>query len=265
MKKFLINKFSNTKIFVSISSNPGIVGTVFYNNIFEKLKLNMIYRAIRPTNLKKFFISLKEVGINGCSVSMPFKDKVIKYLDKVDPVCIKTNAVNTIVNNNGKLLGYNCDFLAIKKIFQIYKINKNHKLLIFGTGSVARILIYLLKKNRFNNFRIIGRNLTKIKKIEKEYNFKNKNYDKYDILINASPLGMRGFEQKIPFTKKIICDSILVIDYVNKPANTKLIKFAKKNKINFCTGLEISARQLSYQFKLYTGIKLHSKYFDSLN
>ena len=75
MKKFLINKFSNTKIFVSISSNPGIVGTVFYNNIFEKLKLNMIYRAIRPTNLKKFFISLKEVGINGCSVSSHLKIK----------------------------------------------------------------------------------------------------------------------------------------------------------------------------------------------
>ena len=76
------------------------------------------------------------------------KKKVIKYLDKLNPISLKTNTVNTIVNNGKKLSGYNCDFLAIENIFKIYKIKKNHKILIYDTGSIARIIVYLLKKNR---------------------------------------------------------------------------------------------------------------------
>ena len=263
MKKSEINKYSKTKIFFSISSNPGIVGTVFYNRMFQKLNFNMIYKAIKPTNLKKLFISLRELGVNGCSVSMPFKKTVIKYLDKVDPVCLKTNAVNTIINNGNKLYGYNCDFLAIKKIFKIYNINKKKRILIYGTGSVARIIVYLLKKKKLNNFKIIGRNNNKIKKIQNDYKFKNLNFDKFDILINASALGMKGFENKIPFSNDQIAKSKLIIDYVNKPSNTSLIKIAKKRKINYCSGIEISSYQLFYQFKLYTGKKLPFKNFSN--
>ena len=254
MKKSEINKYSKTKIFFSISSNPGIVGTVFYNRMFQKLNFNMIYKAIKPTNLKKLFISLRELGVNGCSVSMPFKKTVIKYLDKVDPVCLKTNAVNTIINNGNKLYGYNCDFLAIKKIFKIYNINKKQRILI---------IVYLLKKKKLNNFKIIGRNNNKIKKIQNDYKFKNLNFDKFDILINASALGMKGFENKIPFSNDQIAKSKLIIDYVNKPSNTSLIKIAKKRKINYCSGIEISSYQLFYQFKLYTGKKLPFKNFSN--
>ena len=261
MKKSEIKKYSKTKIFVSISSNPGTVGTVFYNRMFQKLNLNMIYRAIKPTNLKKLFISLRELGVNGCSVSMPFKKTVIKYLDKVDPVCLKTNAVNTIINKGNKLYGYNCDFLAIRKIFKIYNINKKQRILIYGTGSVAKNIIYLLKKIKLNNFKIIGRNNSKIKKIQNEYKFKNLNFDKFDILINASALGMKGFGNKIPFSNDQITKSKLIIDYVNKPSNTRLIKIAKNKKINYCSGIKISSFQMYYQFKLYTGKKLPFKDF----
>ena len=72
---------------------------------------------------------------------------------------------------------------------------------------------------------------------------------------------MKGFENKIPFSNDQIAKSKLIIDYVNKPSNTSLIKIAKKRKINYCSGIEISSYQLFYQFKLYTGKKLPFKNF----
>ena len=105
-----------TEICISISSSPGSFGETVHNRAYSYHKLNYLYKAIKAVDLKRTIDSVRDLSIKGCSVSMPFKEKVIKYLDKVEPLAKKTGAVNTILN-----IGVGTD-LTINEL--AYKISK---------------------------------------------------------------------------------------------------------------------------------------------
>ena len=111
-----INK--ETKFFISISSRPSNFGTQVYNNIFQKFGINAIYKSFKVDNIKEFKNSFVFLGLNGASISMPYKESIVNQLDHLDKISKKIKIVNTIKNKSGKLCGYNTDFLAIKKNFQ---------------------------------------------------------------------------------------------------------------------------------------------------
>tara|TARA_A100001015_G_scaffold141911_1_gene157502 strand:- start:6111 stop:6899 length:789 start_codon:yes stop_codon:yes gene_type:complete len=260
MKKLNSLLKKDKKIFISISSKPGKVGMKFYNSIFKKMKLNMVYRAIKPKNLNNIFNLMRKKKIKGCSVSMPYKNKVFKYIDYLDNVSEKLKILNTVVEKNGKLYGYNCDYFAINRIFKKFRISKYDKILIYGTGSLSKVLLFYLKKNNYKKINLIGRNSSKVSKLRHIFGLSERK-KKYDILINCSSLGMKGLPKKIMFEKKVIENSNLVIDFVNKPRKTNLIRIAKKLKKKYCDGIEISSNQLQDQFKVYTGYNLPKKYY----
>ncbi len=261
MKNLIKLSKINKKLYISISSNPGKVGMRFYNSIFKKMRLNMTYRAIKPPSLHKIFILIRSGIIKGCSVSMPYKNKVYKYVDYFDEVSKNTKIINTIINKRGKIYGYNCDYEAINKIFKKYKINKSKKILIYGSGSITNLLVYFLKKKQFRKITLKARNNKKVLRILKKYKLKKFTFNDYDILINTSSLGMKGHPKKIMFSDENIKNAKLIIDFVNKPKFTNLIKLAKFYKKNYCDGIEISSNQLKSQFKLYTGQNLQKKYY----
>ena len=105
-------------ICISISEKPGNFGKIIHNAGYEALGLNWIYIPFKITNLEDTIKGIRALGIRGCSVSMPFKEKVIKFLDDIDPLANEIGSVNTIVNNNGILKGYNTDFLGFQKSFK---------------------------------------------------------------------------------------------------------------------------------------------------
>ena len=261
MKK-LYNLFNqNKKIFISIAQKPGKVGMNFYNPIFKKMGLSMVYKAIKPNNLSAIFNLMRNKKIEGCSISMPYKNKVYKYVDCSDKVSSQLRILNTIIYKNNKLYGYNCDYLAIKNIFRKYKIKKKNKILIYGTGSVSKIVLFFLNLNKYKKISLKGRNKTKVSKLVKEFNIKYIEPDRYDVLINCSSLGMKGMPKKLMFEKETIKKAKFILDFVNKPRNTNLIKIAKKYKLKYCDGIEISSNQLVCQFKIYTGYDLPQKYY----
>ena len=95
----MINK--NTNLYISIAANPGNIGANFYNKKFKTNSLNSIYLPIKPnSNIKNLKSTLKFLNIKGCSVSMPYKKKVISILDNVEKVAKKLQSVNTIVQKN---------------------------------------------------------------------------------------------------------------------------------------------------------------------
>ena len=96
-------------ICISISSDPGNFGKIVHNAGYKALGLNWIYIPFKVTNLQDTIKGIRALGIRGCSVSMPFKETVIPFLDKLAPIAKKTKAVNTIVNDNGYLIGSNTD------------------------------------------------------------------------------------------------------------------------------------------------------------
>lgn len=97
---------------------------------------------VLPKNLKKTICSVKILGIRGLNVTLPYKMSIIKLLDIVDKKALKIGAVNTIVNKNGKLYGYNTDsYGAITSIKSHISSLNSKKIVIFGTGGAARALI----------------------------------------------------------------------------------------------------------------------------
>ena len=106
----------NTKVCISISKNPGSTGSNFHNTAYALLKLNYIYFPIKIDNLENIKNLIKKFNFKGCSVSMPFKEQMIKYLDLKDISAIKTNAVNTLILKKKKLKGYNTDYYAAQNL-----------------------------------------------------------------------------------------------------------------------------------------------------
>jgi shikimate 5-dehydrogenase len=150
----------NTKIYLSISNSPSTRGSEYYNNLFKKNKINSIYLPLKiknQKNLDKLFLFLKNNIINfgGASISMPFKERVIKHLD------LKDKSVNTSFNANTilfkrKIIGFNTDFIAIKNMKEFKKI-KN--IILIGAGALAKSFFKALKKK---NFFIYNRSKNKI-------------------------------------------------------------------------------------------------------
>ena len=244
-------------ICISISEKPGNFGKIIHNAGYEALGLNWIYIPFKITNLEDTIKGIRALGIRGCSVSMPFKEKVIKFLDDIDPLANEIGSVNTIVNNNGILKGYNTDFLGFQKSFKKLGAMKHQKILILGTGGVSKSILLGLKKLKFKNIFISGRNFRNTKNLALKYNVKFIEWDQrensnFNILINATPIGMKPLTTSMPVSKNFIKSLQCVFDVISNPKETKLIKTAKDLKIKNQGGYLMALNQGVIQFKLYT-------------
>ena len=240
----MINK--NTKIFFSVASNPGNKGSKFYNSYFKKKNINAVYLPLKLTSDFKNTLNIfKELGIAGCSISMPFKKQAWEIVKKKPNYLKNVKSINTIVFNKRKLEGYSTDYYAVKKIIQSNNIQKNKTIIIVGTGSMAQIF-YDNLKNIKNKIFFVSRK----PKLKNHLKFNNLKRKKFDVLINASPLGMQGFPS---FPKKYLDFSICkkIIDVVAYPEQTDLFKIAKKNKINFIGGNILAKYQAKKQLQIY--------------
>ena len=116
-----MNINTSTKICISIAAKPGNFGANFHNSAYRELNLNGIYlprKLTKTADLKYLINSIRLLEIIGCSVSMPHKEKIINYLDSLDQSAEKIGAVNTILNIDGLLKGYNTDYFGAKKALE---------------------------------------------------------------------------------------------------------------------------------------------------
>lgn len=252
------------EIFLSASSNPGKFGEVVHNTGFKADKLNYLYKAIKISKIKSLINTIRLYNIKGCSISMPFKVSVIKYLDKLDPIAKKVQAVNTIVNDGKKLIGFNTDIFAVNKILKHLKINKSNSVLITGSGGMARATIVALKEKNIKNIFITGRNILRVKSLARKFDlifieYNQRNYFEADVFINTTPVGMKLNDDKLPISKDALSNFKKVIDVVVKQKDTALIKEAKKRKLLYADGVSLTFFQAFRQYEIYTGKKAPSK------
>ena len=138
-----INK--HTLVYGSFSSNPGNNGCIFFNNAFAENNINAIYKSFYSTDAEKLVISVKHLNFAGFALSMPLKIEIMKYLDEIDPAATEIGAVNTVINNNGILTGYNTDWIGVKKYFELVIPNDNH-IYILGNGGFSKAVQYACDK-----------------------------------------------------------------------------------------------------------------------
>jgi shikimate dehydrogenase len=175
---------------------------------------------------------------------------VIDYLDSLDPISNKTNSVNTITNQNNRLVGYNTDVYGIEKAIANLNIKSA---LIFGYGSVANSLVYVLKKMNLNSIHIIGKNIVsaQLRANELGVDFLDKDH-KFDLLINATPSGGVAGDAILEYLKYT---NILFNLPVLQKQNLLELK-TSDHEIKLISGIEMSKWQLQKQFYLYTHLEV---------
>ena len=252
-----MNQLDNPILCISVAEKPGKFGITVHNAGYRALGLNYIYKAFGITDIKGAVAGVRSLGIRGCSVSMPFKEKVIPFLDRLDPLAKKIGAVNTIVNQNDCLIGYNTDVIAAQKSLQQLKISNNNNIIIFGAGGVARAILFALKNLKLKNITITNRTISRGRKLAKEFNVDFIQWSKRenihaDVIINATSIGMYPNISSSLISNNNIKNSQIVMDVV-MPPKTKLINLANRYQKISVDGLKLSLYQAFAQFKLYTG------------
>lgn len=239
-------------------------GHYIHNASFKEKDINAVYLLFRVENIATFIDVVKKFGIDGLSVTIPHKESVIKYLDEVDPIAKKIGAVNTVVNHDGKLVGYNTDCPAAINALE-KSINKsgssiqNKKVVIIGAGGAARALAFGLKEKE-TNITLVNRTFERCVELASEVGC---NYGKLseiseidaDVLINTSSVGMFPHIADSPVPDTILKQGMVVFDVVYNPRETKLLKDAKRNGCVTLDGVEMFVGQAALQFELFTGKK----------
>ena len=250
-------------------------GIPYYSHI--KIKVP----ADNEDNLKNAIEAAKFFGFVGINITIPYKTRVLKYLDKLDNGAEIAGMVNAIVNDNGRLVGYNTDskgaILAIEA--RLRKIKTKDKVLIFGAGGAARaVTIAISSKNK--NITLINRKedfnlaLSLKKDIEKlgvSLNILPLNEENIieqasvaDLIINATRVGMvpnakESIISKDQFKKINKISNLknkIFFDVVFNPYTTQFLKLAKKHGAKICQGLHMTIYQGAASFELWTGKKV---------
>ena len=245
----------NTKIFFSISKNPSNRGSHFYNKIFKNK--NYIYLPLKIKNKFFFkeiikFLKKKIINFSGCSISMPFKEEILKYVDKKHYTAKVSKNANTIMLKKNKLIAFNTDYLAAKKLLK--KINSNN-IILLGAGALAKTFLSLLNRNRVYLYNKSIKNVIRTKKIFSKIeliNIKNINKIKNFTLINTTP---QADHLKL-YNCINFCNARLIIDCVISSRSTYLEKVSKKFSINCINGNDFYLLQRSFQKKIYLNEKL---------
>jgi shikimate dehydrogenase len=250
---------SNPIVCSSIAGKIGGLGVLMHNKAYKEAGVNAVYVSFQPESAKGAIQAMKNLGFKGMGVTMPYKLEVIQYLDKLDDTAEKIGAVNTIVNNDGILTGYNTDWVgAIATLKQECDL-KGKKVAMIGAGGVARAILYGLNKEEanvtiFNIFEDEAKHLCNemgadFGGLPKDF---NKN-DNWDILINATSVGFDS--TKTIFTSDQIPSDIIVLDVVFKPMETTFLSEAKKNNNIVIPGYKMLIYQAMAQDELYLSLK----------
>ena len=203
-----------------------------HNHWIKENNINATYNKIKleKNEVKNFIQDIKKQKIIGCNVTVPYKKTVIPFLDKLSQEAGKTQSVNTIIFENGNLVGHNTDIFGFEKAIRNLNYNmKNKKILILGAGGVVSSIIYAL--NKMNVLNIFVCNRTKNKAEDLRILFKNLkviewgNIPDVDVIINATSIGLKNEKINLDFSK--VGKNKLFYDVIYNPGETNFLKTGK--------------------------------------
>lgn len=212
---------------------------------------------VRIIDMAGFAAGVRIMGIRGVSCTMPHKIEIMKHLDKIDETAKIIGAVNTVVNEQGVLKGYNTDWLGVVTPLGLHTTLKNKSVALLGAGGAARAALYGLRK-RCANVTIFNRSVVKAQKLAKEFNCTAmdmrdiESIRQMDIIFNATSVGLAPNENDTPLPKHCITAHHIVFDAVYVPEETRLIREARSQGAQIIHGIEMLLHQGVAQFELYT-------------
>jgi len=245
-----------------------------HNAAFAKLGLDFWYVPFRvkPEDLPQAVAGMRALNIRGLNVTIPHKVAIIPYLDELDPLAEKIGAVNTVVNDNGVLQGFNTDAIGfLEALIQKGMEPKGKKVVVLGAGGAGRAVSFVLAE-RGAHLVILNRWLeldwaeelasqltqTFQKEVKAqeltEVNLARSLKEAY-ILVNATSIGMSPNIDETLVSPDLLRPSLVVFDIVYNPVKTKLLNQAEQVGAQIISGLEMLVWQGALAFELWTGAK----------
>jgi shikimate dehydrogenase len=230
---------------------------VMHNAAFRHLGINAVYVAFPVTGLAQAVAGLRGLGIGGVSVTIPFKEEIIPLIDELDPRAATIGAVNTVVNRDGRLTGYNTDWLGAMTALTAKTGLKGRHVLILGAGGASRAIAYgIVHKGGIVTLTDLdaGRAAALVKDLGGEAIPMNRVGDcPAAVLVNATPVGMTPDLDGIPIDPDWLGRFKVVMDIVYQPLQTRLLREARARGAATIDGLQMLIHQGAAQFELWTG------------
>lgn len=275
----MIKTTAKTKLFGLIGSPVShSLSPKMHSFLTESLGIDAAYLAfdVKKEDLKSVFYAFKTMNALGFNVTVPHKIDVIEYLDEIENDAKNMNSVNTVVNKNGKWYGYNTDGEGFCRYLLMEGCEiKDKNILLIGAGGAALGVCYKLAVNGVRSITVTSRTKEKVNnilKMVKKYSNTDV-YDevdttkKYDIIINATPLGMHPNTDKNPCTfMELISDKTICCDLIYNPAKTLFLEEAERRGAKIVNGLGMLIMQGILAFELFNEMEIdHKRYFNELS
>lgn len=230
---------------------------LMHNKALKAMQIDGHYSAFCVSDLTQAMAGIRGMNIRGASVTIPFKTAVMEYLDEIDADAAALGAVNTIVNDRGRLAGYNTDWLGLMQALEDKMDIPGKTFVIIGAGGTARAAAYGVKKEGGRPI-IVNRTGETGRALAARfdcpyYPLSAIGTIKAHGLINATSVGMYPRIHQSPVDTATLANYQVVVDVIYNPLKTKLLRDAEAQGLKIVSGLEMFVRQGALQLKLWTG------------
>ena len=247
------------------------ISPFIHNSAFEATNTNGVYLAweVDAAELAETVANIRRYQMYGINLSMPYKEQVIPYLDQLSEEACLIGAVNTVVNREGTLIGYNTDGKGFFKSLPSFKISRK-RLVLLGAGGAAKAILAQAILDGVSQISVFVRSSSMektrpyLEKIQNATGFRvdlfaledvqdlQDSITKADLLVNATSVGMDRFSQPIP-TSIVLPEKLLVADVIYQPFETPFLKWASNQGNQSINGLGMLLYQAAEAFELWTG------------
>jgi len=283
-----LHQFTEGELRNSFFANTELIGLIGHpikhsyspfiqNYALELMNLDYVYLPfdVPAENLKNAVKAVLSLGLKGVNVTLPHKEKIIKFLDELSEEASIIGAVNTIVNDHGKLIGYNTDAYGILETLLPYKDKiSGTKVTVIGAGGSARAVVYtLLRHFKPEEINIINRTHQRADTLVNDLSLKMR-YDTFHtfelfppdnvetlsnsrLIINATTMGMYpDIEDTITDIEDSFNEEQIVFDLIYNPTKSKFLKMAEMQGAKVVGGLKMLISQAAKSFELWTGVEM---------
>ncbi|ASN05164.1 shikimate dehydrogenase [Virgibacillus necropolis] len=229
-----------------------------------------LYEIKANESFAKKIDELKKENLNGFNITVPYKKTIIPYLDELDKKAAAIGAVNTVVCENGKWIGYNTDgdgyLRSLIKAYPLVGQDKNNKILILGAGGAARGILYTLSCNGYQQIDLANRTENAARELKTLYEMQNTNLlslqeaenamSDYDIIIQTTSVGMKSTDGHAIVKVNGLSEKNIVSDIVYQPVTTNFLRNAKNEGARIHYGHTMLLYQAQYAFELWTDVRV---------
>ncbi|MBB3906933.1 shikimate dehydrogenase [Anoxybacillus rupiensis] len=242
---------------------------LMHNGVFQQLGIEAYYHAfhVEKDQLPAAIQGLKALGIAGANVTIPHKTAVMPLLDEIDEMAQRIGAVNTIVNENGRLIGYNTDGPGFVRALceETKTVIKGKRILLVGAGGAARGIYFALASEQAARIDICNRTRSTATQLIEEadvsidssvYSIEEaeKHLDEYEIIINTTPVGLYPNVEAMPLSLDRLEADTVVSDIIYNPLETKWLQEARQKRAIVQNGVGMFIYQGALAFEKWTGI-----------